>query len=268
MKKNRRVDIIFHNSLRQKNIKQSFKKLAIALPVDSKIYKKKLIFDSLKTIFDLNFNYSLYIIYNRNCPKIKAKKNIFLIKMDFDSLSKAFNIVLDSINYNEYDYITFLTPGDLLLPSTYDFLNYIEEHDIYQVLELNKMSAYEIKSIVEEQNYTLKKITYDLINEIPNNNYAIFDKIYKISILKKRNITFIEHEKSLFYFNLLFFLYSKDLLFINSYGIMHKEQFPSGDFINNTFHEINIFKKIFSSKKHFTKKNIEEINKIDYNEPY
>ena len=69
------------------------------------------------------------------------------------------------------------------MPSTYDFLDYIEEHDIYQILELNK--TFEDKFIKYQKNNS-KMIIYDLINKIPNNNHVIYDKIYKISLLKKK----------------------------------------------------------------------------------
>ena len=253
-------------SLCKKKNKIFHRRLAIALPVDSEIFKKKLIYNSLKSIFCLNYNYTLYIIYNKKCPKIKEKKNIVLIKNKFNCLSIALNQVLDSISYNDYDYITFLTPGDLLTPSAYDFLNYIEEHDIYQIFDLN--TKFENKFIKYQYYTNSKMIIYDLINKIPNNNYAIYDKIYKISLLKKKKIKFIEHEKSLFYFNLLTFSFAKDLLYIDSYGIKHNIQSPSIEFFTNKKQENNLFRRIISANKMVTKKIIMDMEKIDYVFPF
>ena len=228
----------------------ALKKLAIALPVDFKIYKKKLIYNTLRTISSLNYNYSLYIIYNKKYPKIVNRSNIFLIKDTFNSVFTAFNLVLDSIN--DYDYITFLIPGVLLRPSTYDFLNYIEDHDIYQIYDLNKTSFYE-KLQNKEQNNNSNKIIYNFINKMPNNNDIIYDKIYKITLLKNNNINFIVHKKSFFYFNLLTFSFAKDLLYINSYKIIHNGQIPYAKFYDNKFQETNIFNKIISANKSITK---------------
>ena len=111
-------------------------------------------------------------------------------------------------------------------------------------------------------------IIYDLNNKIPNNNYVIYDKIYKISLLKKQKIKFIEHENSFYYFNLLTFSYAKDLLYINSYGIKHNIQTTSTELFNNKFQEINIFKRIISAKKNITTKIINDMNKIDYVFPF
>ena len=259
-------DIIqYHFPLVKKKNKIFHKRLIIVLPIYSEMHKKKLIYKSLKSIFGLNYNYTLYIIYNKKCPKIKEKKNIVLIKKKFNCLSIALNKVLNLINYNEYDYITFLTPGDYLTPSAYDFLYYIEEHDIYQIFELNK--AFENKFKYQDYNCS-KMIIYDLNNKIPNNNYVIYDKIYKISLLKKQKIEFIEHESSFYYFNLLTFSYAKDLLYINSYGIKHSIQTTSTELFNNKFQEINLFKRIISANKNITTKIINDMNKIDYVFPF
>ena len=173
------------NYIQNKNF-PSHKKLFIILPIDSDKYKKKYIYKTLRAIFNLNYNYSLFLVYNKKCPKIyKKKKNIF--KMEgFNNILIALNTVIDSINDNDYDYITFLTPGDFILPSTYDFLNYIEEHDIYQILEIKK-SVFHEKAIFNEKNYVNTTI-YDFMNIMPNNNFVINDKIYKISMLKKNNL--------------------------------------------------------------------------------
>jgi hypothetical protein len=80
------------------------------LPFDSEIYTDKIVYNTLRTIGNLNYNYTLYLIYNKKKPKISNKKNIVFIKQDFNSIFMAFNLVLDSINYFENDYITFLTP--------------------------------------------------------------------------------------------------------------------------------------------------------------
>ena len=254
----------------------SFKKLAIILPFNSEIHKKKLIYNTLNTIFNLNYNnYSLYLIYNQKRPKI-YKKNIIFIKEIFNSLLVAFNLILDLINDNDYDYISFLTPGDLLNPSAYDFLYHIETHDIYQIPEINKTFFYQKHN--KEQNFTYNTKIYDLIKRMPNNNYVIYDKIYKLSLLKKNKIKFILHEKSEYYFNLLSFSYAKDLLFINTYGILHNNQSSSPKIFNNKFHEAKIFnnkfqeakifKRIISANKSITATIIEEMNKIDYVFPY
>jgi len=245
----------------------SFKKLAIILPFNSEIHKKKLIYNTLNTIFNLNYNnYSLYLIYNQKLPKIFNKKNIIFIKEIFNSLLIAFNLILDLINVNDYDYISFLTPGDLLNPSTYDFLYYIETHDIYQIPEMNKTVFYQKKNKEPNFNYNIK--IYDLIKRMPNNNNIIYDKIYKLSLLKKNNIKFILHEKSEFYFNLLSFSYAKDLLFINTYGILHNNQSSSPKIFNSKFQEAILFKRIISANKNITATIINEMNKIDYVFPY
>jgi hypothetical protein len=120
---------------------------------------------------------------------------------------------------------------------------------------------------IKEHNYTVNICIYDFNNILPNNNYGVYDKIYKISLLKSNNIKFIIHEKSQYYFNLLVFSYAKDLLYIDIYGLIHT-QIPSGKFNDNIFQEANIFNKIISANKNITKKIIEEINKIDYVFPY
>lgn len=251
------------NFMKNKN-KISHKKLAIVLPVDSDIYKKKIIYNTLASIFSLNYNYSLFLIYNKKCPKITIKNNIILKKEFFNNVFTAFNLIIDSIN--NFDYITFLTPGDLLKPSSYDFLNYIEEHDIYQIYGFNKTNLYE-KKMIKEENYTNIRI-YDFIKMMPNNNYVIYDKIYKISLLKNYNIKFILHEKSLYYFNLLSFSYAKDLLYIHSYEIMHNFQVLPTQIYDNKFQEAILFKRIILGNKTQTKKIIEDMNKIDYVFPY
>ena len=98
----------------------------------------------------------------------------------FNNVATALNTVIDSIN--DYDYISFLTPGNVLLPSTYDFLNNIEEHDIYQICEIK--SVFHEKAIIKDKNYTNTTI-YDFVNKMPDNNFVIYDKIYKTSMLKK-----------------------------------------------------------------------------------
>ena len=154
---------VIHNiSFIKKENETSLKKqLAIALPIDSQIYKKKLIYKTLRSIFNLNYNYSLYLIYNNRYPKINEKKNIIIIKGFFNTVFTAFNLILDSINDYDYFYITFLTPGDVLKPSTYDFLDYIEEHDIFQVYEFNK--TYE-KNFIKIPNYNSNFRMYYYIN--------------------------------------------------------------------------------------------------------
>ena len=250
-----------------KKNKASIKKLVIALPFDSEIYNKKLIYNTLITIENLNYNYTLYLIYNKKRPKIFTIKNIIFIKKDFNNIFMAFNLILDEINDYDYDYITFLTPGDILKPTTYDFLEYIEEHDIYQINELTKATFCYEQIPIKEHNYTLNISIYDFNNRMPNNNYVVFDKIYKISILKDNYINFIVHEKSLYYFNLLTFSYAKDLLYIDIYGLIHT-QIPSRKINDNMFQEANIFNKIISANKNITKKIIEDMNKIDYVFPY
>ena len=257
-----------HNVSLMKNKNEIyFKKLAIVLPIDSEIYKKQLIYNSLRTILSLNYNYSLYLIYNKKCPKINKRDNILFIKDFFNNIYTAYNLILDSINDYDYDYINFLTPGDLLKPSTFDFLDYIDNHDIYQIYGFNRTSFYK-KQLIKEQDCISNIKIYDFINKLPNNNYIIYDKIYRISLLKKYNIKFIIHEKSLYYFNLLAFSYAKDLLYINSYGIIHNTQVPSKKIYNNIFQEANIFQKIISAKQKLTQKIIKDINKIDFVFPY
>ena len=243
------------------------KKLAIVLPVDSDIQKKKIIYNTLRTIFKLNYNYSLFLIYNKKPPKIYNKKKVILIKVFFNDLITAFNSILNSIN--NFDYISFLTPGVLLKQSTYDFLDYIEEHDIYQIYEFNKTSFYEKKMIRDQyDNYTSKIRIYDFNNMMPKNNDIIYDKIYKISLLKDNHINFIYHKNSLYYFNLLCFSYAKDLIYIQSYGIINKIQVKSFQSNDNEFQEADIFQRIINANKNATKKIIENINKIDYVFPY
>lgn len=258
---------VIHNIsfIKKENETSLKKKLAIALPIDSQIYKKKLIYKTLRSIFNLNYNYSLYLIYNNRYPKINEKKNIIIIKGFFNTVFTAFNLILDSINDYDYFYITFLTPGDVLKPSTYDFLDYIEEHDIFQIYEFNK--TYE-KNFIKIPNYNSSFRMYYYINQIPNNNYVIYDKIYKLSLLKNNSIKFIVHEKSFYYFNLLAFSYAKDLLYINSYGVMHNDKGPKVKFYNNIFQEAIIFRKIIAANKNITKKIIEDMNKVDYVFPY
>jgi hypothetical protein len=216
----------------------------------------------------LNYNYTLYLIYNKKRPKISKKKNIVFIQKDFNNIFMAFNLILDAINeYGYYDYITFLSVGDILKPTTYDFLEYIEDHDIYQINELTKATFYDEQIPIKQLNYTLNVSIYDFNNRMPDNIYVVYDKIYKISILKINNIKFIVHEKSLYYFNLLSFSYSNDLLYIDIYGLLHI-QTPIRKFNDNIFQEAIIFNKIISANKNITKKIIEDMNKIDYVFPY
>jgi hypothetical protein len=254
-----------------KKNEKSTKKLVIALPFDSEIYKTKFIYITLNSIVNLNYNYTLYLVYNKKRPKFSKKKNIVFIQKDFNSIFMAFNLILDSINGYDYDYITFLTPGDFLKPTAYDFLENIEEHDIYQINKKDKSPFYYEKIPNKEYNYILNISIYDLNSRIPNNNYVVYDKIYKISLLKINNIRFIIHEKSLYYFNLFCFSYANDLLYINIYGLLHT-QIPSSKlnskFNNNIFQEAIIFNKIISANKNITKKIIEDMNKIDYVFPY
>jgi hypothetical protein len=205
--------LIINSGFIKKN-ETSNKKLVIALPFDSEIYPKKLIYNTLITIENLNYNYTLYLIYNKKRPKISKIKNIIFIQKDFNSIFMAFNLILDSINGYDYDYITFLTPGDFLKPTAYDFLENIEEHDIYQINKKDKSPFYYEKIPNKEYNYILNISIYDLNSRIPNNNYVVYDKIYKISLLKINNIRFIIHEKSLYYFNLFCFSYANDLFSI------------------------------------------------------
>jgi hypothetical protein len=197
-----------------KKNEKSTKKLVIALPFDSEIYKTKFIYNTLNSIVNLNYNYTLYLVYNKKRPKFSKKKNIVFIQKDFNSIFMAFNLILDSINGYDYDYITFLTPGDFLKPTAYDFLENIEEHDIYQINKKDKSPFYYEKIPNKEYNYILNISIYDLNSRIPNNNYVVYDKIYKISLLKINNIRFIIHEKSLYYFNLFCFSYANDLFSI------------------------------------------------------
>ena len=259
-------NLILNTPFFKKN-ETSIKKLIIALPIDSEIYKKRLIYNTLKTIEKLNYNYTLYLVYNKKRPKFSKKKNIIFIQKDFNSIYMAFNLILDYINDYDYDYITFLTPGDLLEPTAYDFLENIEEHDIYQIHKTSKSTFYYEKIPIKEHNYTLNISIYDFNNRMPNNNYIIYDKIYKISLLKINSIKFIIHEKSPYYFNLLTFSYANDLLYINIYGLWHT-QIPSRKFNNNIFQEANIFNKIISANKNIPKNIIEDMNKIDYVFPY
>jgi hypothetical protein len=182
----------------------SIQKLVIALPFDSEIYSKKLIYNTLGTIENLNYNCTLYLIYNKKKPKVSKIKNIVYIQKDFNSIYMAFNFILEEINDHDYDYITFLTPGDILKSTTYDFLKYIKEHDIYQINELNKTTFYNEKIPKKEHNHTLNISIYDFNNNMPNNNYVVYDKIYKVSILKINNIKFIYHAKSLYIYQILF----------------------------------------------------------------
>ena len=258
--------LILNSPFIKKN-ETSIKKLVIALPFDSEIYTKKLIYKTLITIENLNYNYTLYLIYNKKRPKISKIKNIVFIQKDFNSIFMAFNLILDEINDYDYDYITFLTPGDILKPTTYDFLEYLEDHDIYQINELTKATFYYEKIPIKENNYTLNISIYDFNNRMPNNNCVVYDKIYKISLLKANNINFIIHEKSLYYFNLLSFSYANDLLYIDIYGLMHT-QIPSKKLNDNMFQEAKIFNKIISANKNITKNIIEDMNKIDYVFPY
>jgi len=250
-----------------KKNKTSIKKLAIALPIDSEIYKKRFIYKTIKTIENLNYNYTLYLIYNKKKPKFSHKKDIVFIQKDFNSIYNAFNLILDEINDYDNEYITFLTPGDLLEPTAYDFLENIEDHDIYQINNVDKSIIFYEKEPIKVYNYTLNISIYDFKNRLPNNNYAVYDKIYKISLLKINNIKFTIHEKSLYYFNLLSFSFANDLLYINIHGISHI-QIPKRKFYNNIFQEAIVFNRIISSNKNITKKIIENMNKIDYVFPY
>lgn len=254
---------LINNSPYMKNKSDSsIKKLAIVLPVDSKINKKKSIYNTINHILNLNYKYySLLIIYNNKRPKFN-ENNIIFIEASFNSIFAAYNIILDTIK--NYDYISFLTPGDLITPSVFNFLDIIEEHDIYQIYGFIK-SFYNID---EEQNYIKTIKHYDLLNKLPDNTHIICDKIYKISFLKEYNLKFIIHEKSLYYFNLLAFSYSNDLLYIFSFGIKHDAKSFSAKIYNNKYQEAYIFNKIISVNKSVTVNIIQNMNKIDYVFPY
>lgn len=262
-----------NNSLNKNGSKTSMKiktknfniKLTIVLVIDSDLYKRKYIYDTLNSILCLNINYSLIIIYNKICPKI-TQDFITLIYLNFKTIFEAFNFIIRYIKKSNY--ITFLTPGVILKSSAYDFLNYIEEHDIYQIDVYTKKNLYE-KFVMTEEKDTSNIIIYDLINRMPNNNEMISDKIYKISLLKKNNIRFIVHENSFLYFNLLSYSYAYDLLYINIYGILNKFQIKISKFYRNKMvQEENLFQKIFLINKTLTKNFIENMNKIDYVFPY
>ena len=263
-KKNSHHIYAYNSSSQIKENIPSFRKLAIVLPIDSKRYKKRYIYSTLKNILKVNYNFTLYLIYNNKCPKISNKKIIFK-RESFSNILTAFNIALNIIS--NFDYIAFLFPGIFLTPKVYDFLYFIENHDIYQIYSLNREQNFK-QMILEEKEFEYNFKNYDLINELPSNIALIYDKIYKVSLLKKNKIKFILHEKSIYYFNLLCFSYAKDLLYINSIGILHKFKIPFFILTNNLQQEANIMNKIFSINKNITKNIIENITKIDYIFPY
>ena len=245
--------------------KKSTKKLVIALFVDSEIHNNNLVNETINSILNLNNNYTLYIICNKICPIIH-KNNIFIIKDFFIYLFTAFNSILNSINIIKYDYITFLTPGDLVKPSTYDFLDNIEDHDIYQISESNESTFIKKPFNHQINNYT--SYIFDFVIQLPNNTHNIHDKIYNISLLKNNNIRFINHKNSIYYFNLLAFSYAKDLLYINNYGIFHNIYVENQEYNDNMYQEAYIFRKIISANRNLTKDIIENMNKVDYVFPY
>ena len=240
------------------------KKLAIILPIDYKVFDKKLIYMTLNSIYNLKYNYTLFIIYNNKCPKIN-NENVILIKTFFISVYAAFNKIIKSIE--DYDYVTFLLPGIKLRPNLYNFLSYIKDYDIYQVSEIKQTSFYE-KLKYKDNSYFPDIILYKLKEKLPNNNNVVYDKIYSLKLLKKNNIKFISHEKSQYYFNLLAFSYSENLLAVKSYGIILKDKNVFIENYNDLLSEYNIIKRIISLNKNTTKALIIENNKIDFVFPY
>ena len=256
----------YNSSFLVKGNKTSIKKLAIIFPIDSKIYQKRFIYGSLKNILNLNYDFRLYLICNCICPKVYDKK-IIAKREIFNNILTAFNIGLNIVSNS--DYIIFLTPGDFLTSKLYDFLDFIEEHDIYQIYSYSFNRAKNFKRMIfQEKDFSYKYKIFNLKNELPYNIDVIYDKIYKISLLRENKIKFILHEKSIYYFNLLCFSYAKDLFYINSIGILHQLRVPFFTLNNNLQQEAKIMDKIFSADKNITKNIIDNLTKIDYVFPY
>ena len=237
------------------------KKLAIILPIDSEIFEKKLIYMTLNSIYNIKYNYTLFIIYNNRCPKI-YKENTILIKFFFISVYAAFNKMIDSIK--DYEYVSFLLPGVKLRPKLYNFLCCIEAYDIYQISESSFLEK--IKS--KENSYSSNIILFKLNETLPNNKDIVYDKIYSLEFLKKNNIKFITLENSQYYFNLLAFSYGENLLAIKTYGIILKTKNKIIENYNDLVSEYHIINRIISINRYTTKKLLMNYNKIDFVFPY
>ena len=109
---------------------------------------------------------------------------------------------------------------------------------------------------------------YDFNNKIPENCNNVWDKVYKLSLLIDNRIRFINSHKAGYYFNLLAFSFSKDLLSLDLHGIMHNYNVGTAKFYDNLFEESRVFQRILSGNKIILKKIIEGMNKIDYVFPY
>lgn len=249
----------------KQNNKKLIKKLAIVVTFDSEKDNKRLIYKTLNSILSLNYKYYfIYLIYNNDYFDFHNQNiiNIISIKEEFNNVFSAYNKILKLIN--DFEYICFLSQGDILNPAAYDFLEYVENYDIYQIGEYTKHFKIFNKKIENKINFTI----YNFIDKIPNNSDVIYDKIYKIELLKNYSINFILHEKSLYYFNLLAFTYAKNLLFINQLSIRHIHNIKPPLFYNNLLQESIMFRKILAGNKNLTKNIIEEKTKIDYVFPY
>ena len=109
---------------------------------------------------------------------------------------------------------------------------------------------------------------YDFNNKIPSNYNNIWDKIYKLSLLIDNQIRFINSHSAEYYFNLLAFSFSKDLLCLDLYGIMHNYNVRTAKFYDNLIEESRVFQRILSGNKSIPRKIIEDMNRIDYVFPY
>ena len=205
--------------------------------------------------------FTIYLIYNNEDLDLH-NKNIIKIKEEFHYIFTAYNKILNLIN--GFEYISFLSQGDILKPNAYDFLYYVEKYDIYQIAEYTKYFSNFNNKIGNNNNY----IIYNLMDKIPINSHIIYDKIYNIELLRNNKINFIIHEKSFYYFNLLSYSYGKKLFFINNFSIKHIGKNELSLIYNNFVQESIIFNKIISANKNLTKNIIEQETKIDYVFPY
>ena len=250
----------------------SIKKIGIVLPYDSELHSKDALLKTVENILNLNHNFSLYLVYNKEFPEVKSQ-NIIFRKLPFTQIFSVYNSIL---NLSEDDYISFITPGDFLKPEIYDFLDYTEEHDIYQIYHLRKHNSSN-DTYIDFENHLSSVGIYNLYERIPKNNYVVYDKIYKVSFLKENNISFIDSLKSQYIFNLFAFSKAKDLLSLDLYGLIHTTGVNLGTLSNDKINENKILKENMDIDRQIlknriidliNKNNIEIFKKIDYVFPY
>ena len=152
----------------------SQKSISIVLPIDIDLYPMNLILKSINNILNLNHDNTLYLVYNTKSPNVNGN-NILFIKFNFTNIYSAYNLIIE---WSNDDYITFLSPGDFLIPETYD---------IYQIYHLKRIDSLK-KLYINEKEHLSETGIYDLKNNIPNNINIVYDTIYKISLLKDNKI--------------------------------------------------------------------------------